>query len=119
MSDSETGGDRSVGWNLVVDRVRKAGGVSQVTSQDVGQGHQQSGTDENGAPGEVMTVSVEKPRGTTAADFLNYLKSGGLQIAGDRVHLNIWIEDNNTDQVRLSWGNSSHKEGAPTPFGQP
>jgi hypothetical protein len=118
MSDSETGGDGSVAWNLVVDRVRKVGGVSQVTSQDNGQGHHQSGTDENGAPGEVMTVSIEAPRQTNAADFLNYLTNGGgLKVAGSRVYLNIWIEPNNTDQVRLSWGNSNNVQQDPLPFG--
>jgi hypothetical protein len=119
MSDSETGGDGSVAWNLLVDRVRKVGGVSQVTSQDNGQGHHQSGTDENGAPGEVMTVSVETPRGTNAADFLAYLRENGLQVAGNRVYLNIRIESNNADQVRISWGNSPNRQNEPPPFGPP
>lgn len=116
MSDSETGGDGSVAWNLKVDRVRKVGGVSQVTSQDNGGGHHQSGTDENGAPGEIMTVSIEVPRGQSANDFLDYLRNRGLTIAGDRVYLNIRIESDNTDQVRLSWGNSPHRQPNPAPF---
>jgi hypothetical protein len=118
MGDSETGGDGSVQWKIDVNRVRKKNGKSQVESKDVGDGHHQSGIDEDGADGEIMTVSIEAPTGYDASDFLKHLKAGGLNVDPfeNRVYFNIRIEKDNGNQVRLSWGNSQNKRNNPAPL---
>jgi hypothetical protein len=119
MGNQETGGGGSVTWIVDVDRVKKRNGRPDVRSEDKGQdGFLQSGTDEEGAPGEVMTVSVKAPVGRDARQLLDYLQSVGLQMDAfeNRVYFNIRIEPNNPDQVRLSWGGNANRRDQPAPL---
>ena len=118
MGDSETGGDGSVQWKVEVDRVRRRpNGDPEVRNESKGPlGHHQSGIDEDGADGEIMTVSIEAPRTSNAPAFLAYLTGGGLQVDGNRVYFNLRIEEHNDNQVRLSWGGSYFKKVNPAPL---
>jgi hypothetical protein len=111
--DSETGGGGSVKWKLKADNVDQAG------HQHNGKKVDQDGTDEDGAAGTDLTVSVQVPQGMTGDAFLDHLKSI-LRLTPDkkRVYFNHPIERNEHKQIRVSWGanNPNHlgNGGKPT-----
>jgi hypothetical protein len=118
MADQTTGGDGSVKWSIDADQVNPADVRSDHTPGPGGRGHQhQHGKTDEGTIDDWMTISLKVPAEVGSVDaYLAAIKEGDANAFwgvkrdrnGDRrIYLNLRIEGNNNDQVRVSWGSSA------------
>ncbi len=108
MAAVEVGGDSSVKWVVDVDHVRHA----DVKSQGKGaKGHRQEGIDETDA-GEVFTIFIEIPDGSTGGDTNANLLANGLDAAAKdvkrggtdgRISFKLPILDHHEHQISIKW----------------
>jgi hypothetical protein len=113
MGDIEVGGDSSVMWKVNADNVRKnqPGGPPQ-SNPSGPKGHHQEGVDEVDA-GQYFEISLEVPASVTDKNNLaTDLQSAAQAVAvtpagsGARVSLLLPIEDNNENQIQITWNSS-------------
>ena len=112
MGDNQTGGGGSVYWSVDGERVAETGPRAP-HNQHAGHGigrHHQDGIDEDGAIGDLFTVSIKVPNGFESAQA--YLSQFEWQVdnGGRRIYFNLPIEDD-PDQIHVSWGDSVHHRG--------
>jgi hypothetical protein len=113
MSDQNTGGDGSVKWSVDAENVK----LHESKHLDNGRLNHH-GVDRSGVPGkDWFSVSIEIPHflNGDAEAYLAALRDpkNPLGLRRDdrdpsRIYFNLPIEKMNHDQIRVSWGNSSH-----------
>jgi hypothetical protein len=111
MGDQMTGGGGSVEWMLDVPEVEWTYSSPKADAR----GHRQGGVDKGAQVGSWFTISIEAPRKMSPEEYLKALKAdtGDLRLQVDaennRVFFNLRVEAYNSDQIRVSWGNSFHQ----------
>ena len=111
MSDQATGGDGSVRWSVEVENVKQ----HQSEHHDNGR-LRHHGIDKSGEPGAPFTISIRVPSHfNSVEDYLSALRDPrsewGVRAMPDgekRIYFNIPIERMTPEQIRVSWGSSSH-----------
>jgi hypothetical protein len=110
MADQGTGGDGSVYWSIDADNVK-----DHSTSHNEDGSLHQHGVDKSGTPGEPFTITIKVPEGVSVEQYLRGLCDPASvwavrPVPGvDRhVYFNIPIEGRTHDQIRVSWGKSTH-----------
>jgi hypothetical protein len=110
MGDIEVGGDSSVKWKVNADHVRKnAPGGPPQSNPSGPKGHHQEGVDEVDA-GQYFEISLEVPASVTDKNNLaTDLQSAAQAVAvtpagsGARVSLLLPIENQNENQIQITW----------------
>lgn len=101
---AEVGGNGSVEWTIDVDTA--VWNTSKAKTN--GGGHRQAGVDnsDSAKPGRRFKVSVKLPK--KSQQFLNDVRTG-LHSANTkgRLEFTVPIEQQNRDQIRITWGASS------------